>query len=438
MSSRPHLDEAACRSRASSPIQEHAFRRGPRITAVETLIPHELMAGLVLVRLHTDAGAIDGEPVVGHGESYYLPHAVAAVLHDWMSRRLLGADALAIESHWRFLYERCASFGGCGAELRALSAVDLALWDIAGQLHRQPVWRLLGGPVRDRIPVYNSCGGPSYGRRPLDAPDAQGWPGHGDIGKPGPLEDNWRSQNAPADLAEELLAEGYSAMKVWTLDRAYQQSGGLYLRPGDLQAAIQPLHEIRQRVGDKIELMLDGHGFFELPAAVRIAEAMRDIRPLWMEDILRPDAIGALAELRRRGGVPLAISEMLVTRDGYRQVLEERAADYVMADPTWVGGISETRRIAEFAQVYNVPTLMHDCTGPLTLFAGLHVAAAVPNVMWQETVRAHVRTLYPSLIDTNVAIADGHAALPEGPGLGTRLLPELFRSDHPGYRITRL
>lgn len=423
---------------ASSLIQEHAYRRGPRIVAVETLIPHDIMAGLVLLRVHTDAGTINGRPVIGHGESYYLPHAVAATLHDWMARRLLGADALAIESHWRFLYERCASFGGFGAEMRAISAIDLALWDIAGQMVQQPVWRLLGGPVRDRIPVYNSCGGPSYGRRPKGAPDAQGWPGHGDSGQPGPLEDNWNSQHAAADLAEELLAEGYSAMKVWTLDKIYQTSGGQYVRQADLRQAFQQLHAIRDRVGDRIELMFDGHGFFSLPAATRICEALREVQPLWLEDVLRPDCIESLEILRERGGVPLAISEMLVTRESYRRLLQRKAADFVMADPTWVGGISETRRIAELAQIDNIPTLMHDCTGPLTLFAGLHVAAAVPNVMWQETVRAHIRTLYPQLIETNVSIVDGHALLPEQPGLGTRLLADLFDESHPGYRITRL
>lgn len=396
------------------------------------------MAGLVLLRVHTDAGTVDGEPVIGHGESYYLPHAVAAVLHDWMARRLLGADALAIESHWRFLYERCASFGGTGAEMRAISAVDLALWDIAGQLSRQPVWRLLGGPVRSRIPIYNSCGGPSYGRRPLGAPDSQGWPGHGHPGQPGPLEDNWRSANEPADLAEELLSEGIGAMKLWSFDGVYQRSGGAMVTHADVEEGLRPFRQIRERVGNRMELMLDGHGFFSLAAATRICEGLRDIRPLWVEDLLRPDCADSLALLRQRGGIPLAVSEMLITRDAYRNVLERQGADFVMADPTWVGGISETRRIAELAQIYNIPTLMHDCTGPLTLFAGLQVAAAVPNVMWQETVRAHIRTLYPLLIETNVEIEAGHARLPAKPGLGTRLLPELFDSSHPGYRRTEL
>jgi L-alanine-DL-glutamate epimerase-like enolase superfamily enzyme len=227
-------------------------------------------------------------------------------------------------------------------------------------------------------------------------------------------------------------------MKVWTLDALFREAGGHYLPRPALKAALAPLFEIRKRLGDRIELMLDGHGFFSLPAATRIAEVLRDIGILWCEDLLRPDCLESLAELRQRGGVPLAISEMLVTRESYKRALALRGADYIMADPTWVGGISETRRIAELAQLDNIPTLMHDCTGPLTLFSGIHVAAAVPNVMWQETVRAHIRTLYPLLIDTNIVVKDGHAELPNGPGLGTRLLPELFRKDHPGYRITRL
>jgi galactonate dehydratase len=425
-------------SPASSPLQEHAYRRGPRIVAVETVIPDHVFPGLLLLRLHTDAGTVGGVPVIGHGETYYAPHAVAAMLHDWMARRLLGADACAIESHWRFLYERCTAFGGTGAELRAISAIDLALWDILGQLLGQPIWRLLGGPVRDRIPVYNSCGGPLYGgRRPGDG-GGQGWPGHGDPGKPGSLEDNWRSRHEPGDLAEELLAAGYRAMKLWSFDDIYQRHGGTRISAADLQTGLAPFHAIRERVGQSMDVMLDGHGFFALPAALKIAEGMRAIQPLWLEDVLRPDCVETMAQFRERAGVPIAVSEMIVQRDTYRQVLERRAADYAMIDPTWVGGVSETRRIAELAQIYNVPVLMHDCTGPLTLFSGLHVSAAVPGVTYQETVRAHLASLYPQLIDDTVTVSDGHIALPERPGLSVRLLESLFDGSHPQYRLTRL
>ena len=121
-----------------------------KIISIETAHPSSIMPNLLLVRVTTDDG------LVGHGETYYTPGAVAALVHEWMAERLLGADALAVESHWRFLYERSRSFGQPGAEMRALSAVDVALWDILGQACGQPIRRLLGGPVRENIRIYNT------------------------------------------------------------------------------------------------------------------------------------------------------------------------------------------------------------------------------------------------------------------------------------------
>lgn len=112
-----------------------------------------------------------------------------------MARRLLGEDALAIESHWRFLYERAANFGVRGTELRALSALDVVLWDLLGQVCNQPIYRLLGGPVRDKILVYNSCGNPQYG---LSTTGRRGWPGFGALGEPGPLGDSWKLFHEPS------------------------------------------------------------------------------------------------------------------------------------------------------------------------------------------------------------------------------------------------
>jgi L-alanine-DL-glutamate epimerase-like enolase superfamily enzyme len=107
-----------------------------------------------------------------------------------------------------------------------------------------------------------------------------------------------------------------------------------------------------------------------------------------------------------------------------------------MIDPTWVGGITGTKRIAELAQIYNVPTLMHDCTGPLTLLSGMNICAANSGVAMQETVRAHLATLYPLLIDRNFKVQNGTLALPDQPGLGAKWLAQLFEANHPGYRIS--
>lgn len=398
-----------------------------RITAIETVIPDDIMPGLLLVRIHTDSGYI------GHGETYYGPHAVQALVHDWMAHRLLGADALAIENHWRFFYERFANFGVRGAELRAISAIDLALWDLLGQVCGQPIYRLLGGPVRDKVAVYNSCGNPSYGRNPAGTPT---WPGYGGLGEPGPLGDSYNLFHSPAELAAELVAEGYSAVKTWPFDRAAHGHGGMMISLADLNEAVKPLREIRDAVGDKLEIMVDGHGFFMLPAALRIADALREIQPLWLEDILKTDNIETIANFRRQSRMPVSVSEMLLTRADFAQTLSSGAADFVQIDPTWAGGISETARLAHLAQGYNVPATMHDCTGPLTLFAGLHVNAAVAGCCYQETVRAHIRTFYKDLIDINVEIKDGYAELPRGAGMGTRLNPELFNSSRSTYRVS--
>jgi L-alanine-DL-glutamate epimerase-like enolase superfamily enzyme len=402
----------------------------PRITAIETAIPSRIMPNLLLLRVHTDEG------FVGCGETYYTPHAIAALIHDWMSERLLGADALAIESHWRFLYERCTPFGHPGAEMRALSAIDLALWDILGQASGQPVYRLLGGPVREMIPVYNTSGGPSYGALAgaNDAPRHPGWPGYGDIGSQGHLQDNWASHFAAGDLAEELLAEGITAMKLWPFDRAAHRSGGLHISWEDVAEAMRPLREIRERVGMQMDIAIEGHAFFQLPAALRIAEALREIKPLWLEDVLRVDNAGTLADFRQRSGLPIAASEMLLGRKECLAVLQQRACDYCMVDPTWSGGISETRRIIDLAQSFNIPATIHDCTGPLTLFSGLHLAAASANVVFQETVRAHIRSFYHHLVETLPVIEGGKARLPAGAGLGTRFKDDLFREGENHWR----
>lgn len=398
------------------------------IVSIETCVPREIMPGLLLIRIRTAAG------VEGFGETYYGPEAVAALIHDWMSDRLLGADALTIEAHWRYFYERFANFGVRGAELRAISAVDLALWDILGKVCKQPIYRLLGGPVRSEVKVYNSCGNPNYGRMPGGRP---GWPGYGSLGQAGPLQDSYNFFHNPVELVSELKEAGYTAMKTWCFDAAAHQDGGMTISNEFIAKAIKPLEKIREFHGESFELMIDGHGFFMLPAALRIAEALKPLKPLWLEDILKMDNIQTLADFRRQSGMPISASEMLLSRSEYLDALNRQAADYVMIDPTWVGGISETARIAHIAQAFNIPSTMHDCTGPLTLYAGLHVNAAVAGCCFQETVRAHIHSFYKDLIDEIPSVNAGYMNIPVRPGLGVALNPELF-TERFGYRKTTL
>ena len=398
-----------------------------KITKIETSIPQSLMPGLLLLRITTEDGT------VGFGETYYGPTAAAALIHDWMADRLLGADALAIESHWRFFYERFANFGIGGAEMRAISAVDLALWDILGKITNQPIYRLLGGPVRTRVDIYNSCGNPNYGSGPSGK---SVWPGYGSIGKAGPLQDSFKLFNDPAGLVAELLEEGQRGVKVWAFDSLAHRYGGMRLPMDELKKAIRPLEILRETAGDRLDIMVDGHGFFMLPAARQIAEALAPIRPLWLEDILKIDNISSLADFRHHAGLPVSASEMLLTRPQFLDVLQKQAADYVMVDPTWCGGISESIKICHLAQGFNVPSTVHDCTGPLTLFAGIHINAAVPGCCYQETVRAHIRSFYKDLIDELPDIEAGSVALPTRPGLGVALHDRCFDAQNPTYRAS--
>lgn len=413
----------------ATPLADAALR----ITAIETVIPPSFAPHLVLVRVHTDAG------LIGHGESFFCGGSIVGLIHEFIARRLLGNDALAVQSHWRFLYERLANIGARGAELRAISAIDLALWDLLGQVCKQPVYRLLGGPVRDRVPVYNSCGNPTYSVQTETTARPQGtWPGMGSIGRPGPLSDSYNYFHNPVELAKELIGLGYTAMKVWPLDYPAITHGPMKISDADLRQALRPLEKIREAVGMDIEVMIDGHGHYHLPAALRIAEALRPLRPLWLEDIVKMDNLDTLADFRRQSGMPVSASEMLLSASDYAQVFEKRAADYIMIDPTWVGGITATMQVGQMALAYNLPVSMHDATGPLTMLAGLHALAALPNGLYQETMRAQIATTYKDLIDLDVRIENGSLAVPREPGLGTRLNPDLFKPGGPGYRVSRV
>ncbi|MEO6848549.1 MAG: mandelate racemase/muconate lactonizing enzyme family protein [Chthoniobacterales bacterium] len=394
-----------------------------KITKIETCIPADISPGLMYCRIHTDEG------ITGYGESFQIPEAIAAVIHHFMAPRLLGNDALNIEGHWRFLYERMTNFGSRGAEIRGLSAIDLALWDIKGKATGMPVWQLLGGKVQDRVRVYNSSGGPGYGGK---IPKNTGfWPGYGKVGEKGPLNDYWSAVHEPEAYAKNLLSEGIKATKLWTLDFAAHKAGGpLYVDFADIKEGLKPFFKIREAVGDQLELILDGHGFFQLPMALRIADAMKEIKPLWLEDVIRPDCVDTIRDFRDQCGLPIAVSEMLNSAEDYRLVLAKKAADYIMIDPTWMGGISQTMKVTDFAQSHNVPVVMHDCTGPLTLMAGVHVGIARGNVAWQETLRAHMRLRYPEMVANMVEVKDGYIDAPTAPGLGIDLHDDkLFIDD---------
>lgn len=376
-------------------------------------------ANILFLRVTTDT------ELEGFGETYYTPRTAAAFIHEVIAPHLLGENPLDIERHRRRLYDSTHVYGNRGAEMRAISAVELALWDLLGKEAGLPLYRLLGGASRDRIAIYNTCAGPLY---------ARGIPGvsRGSSARSaaGRYEDLDAFMNRAGDLARDLLDEGIRAMKIWPFDPYAPASGGTTISLTDLEKGLDPVRRIRDAVGDEMEIMIEGHGYWTLPAAVRIAAALEPYRPMWLEDMIKPDSPATLARLRDETRIPICGSELALTRHGARDLLDHNAVDILMTDVTWTGGIAESRRIAAMAEAVNLPFVAHDCTGPLTFLASIHLSVHCPNALVQESVRAYYRGFYADLVTAVPRIEGGYAYPPDTPGLGADLHPSLYdRSD---------
>jgi galactonate dehydratase len=172
--------------------------------------------------------------------------------------------------------------------------------------------------------------------------------------------------------------------------------------------------------------------------AKRITAALEEFNPFWFEDPVKMDNLSAISELARSTRVPITASETLGTRWSFRELLEQRAAGIVMLDVSWCGGLSEARKIATMAEAYQLPVAPHDCTGPVVLMASVHLSMNATNALIQETVRAFLSGWYTELVTRLPRIEDGYVYPPEGPGLGTELLPGLERRPDAVVRISSL
>ena len=304
-----------------------------KITAIESLTWAEFPR-LLVVRVHTDAG------IVGLGETVDKVPGARGALHGTVAPLVLGQDPLDIEGVWRFVMDNIMYHGYAGAETRALSALEVALWDIMGKHYGAPLYHLLGGKTRALIPTYNTCIG--YG--PIQ--DYAAW--HDDAGR----------------LAQSLLADGIHAMKIWPFDRFSEASYGQYISPADVEAGLLPVRQVRDAVGLQMEIGIECHFRWNRASMERIARALEPYNILFLEDVLpavHPDEIKLLGQSIK---IPIIGSELLMTRWQLREWLEKHVSQIVMTDPVWNGGIAETRKIAALAETYGVPLVLHNVAGP--------------------------------------------------------------------------
>ncbi len=394
-----------------------------KVVKVET-VRHPEFPHLLWVQLHAEDGTI------GLGETFYLPGAVEAVVHDAIASFVIGRSPRDIESIWDQVFSYFNFFGYAGAEMRALSAVDIALWDLVGQQTGEPIYNLLGGKVRESISIYNTC---------VDGGD---------------YTDQQDFLERPADLAKSLLSQGIRAMKIWPWDRFappiqstahFGPAGkiaigpsGAFLSSRDLDKGLSTVKAIRDAVGRDIDIMIEGHSRWDLNCAIRIAKAVEPYDVLWMEDVIKPDSVSDLCRLVAETRVPQCVSERLFSRYAYREVLEARAAHVIMPDLVWTGGITEGRKIAILADAFHLPIAPHDCTGLVTLFANLHLCAASTNAMILETVRGFYEGWYRAVYTENIQIESGVASFPTVPGLGTKLKPAFLKDAKTTTRVSQL
>ena len=396
-----------------------------KVTAIETILVDEF-PNISWVRVHSDEG------LVGLGETFFGALAVEAHIHDFIAPYLIGKNALEIEKHSSRMVPY-AGRGGSGAEMRGASAVDVALWDIFGQAIGQPIYQALGGPCRDKIRVYNTCAGYQYVRKAPAQVTANF--GLNQQNSPGPYEDLEGFLNTADELAKSLLEMGINGMKIWPFDFAAEASSGNYISNEDLKTAIEPFEKIRAAVGDKMEVMAELHSLWNVPTAKRVCAALEEFELTWIEDPVHMDELEKVGEIVADTLTPVAVGELLGGKAQFRDLLEQGVGVAIM-DIIWGGGLTEARKVAALCDTWDIPFTGHDCTGPIALTTATHMALHAPNVFIQEIVRAFYYGWYQDLVTELPPIENGMITVPEGPGLGTELNPDVMKRQDARVKRT--
>lgn len=396
-----------------------------KITSVETVRLQEF-PNLVWVRLHTDEG------LVGLGETFLGAAAVEAYVHESAAPKLLGRDPLQIEAVNRDLIDYLG-WRGAGAETRGNSAIDIALWDLFGKALGVPVSVALGGRSRESIRTYNTCAGYRYVRAAKDQKVAN-W---GLEEAEGPYEDLEAFLHRADELALSLLDEGITAMKIWPFDIAAERTHGLDISSEELKQALEPFEKIRKAVGDRMDIMVEFHSLWQLPAAQRIARALAPFDTYWHEDPVRMDSLETLKAYAPHSRAMICASETLSYPHAFQDYLATGVAGVAMLDLSWCGGLSEARKIAALAEARHIPVAPHDCTGPVVFMASCHFSLHARNALIQESVRAFYSGWYKELVTALPQVSNGQISLGDAPGLGLELLPGLTEREDAIIRWSR-
>jgi galactonate dehydratase len=341
-----------------------------KITRLETIF---VKPRWLFLKIHTDEGIVGlGEPIV-EGRT----QTVAAAVHE-IGRYLIGQDPTRIEHHWQAIF-RGQFYRGGPVLTSALSGIEHALWDITGKWMGQPVYKLLGGPTRDRIRVYGWLDAESYGDY--------------------------------IEAGKVAVQSGFTAFKL-----GIPGAVNIVDSRNVIDEIVAHFARFREALGPNIDIGIDFHGRVSPAMAVRIAKELEPFYPFFIEEPVLPENVDALVTVARSTTIPIATGERLFTKWGFREVLEKQAAVILQPDLAHAGGISEVKKIAAMAECYYAAVAPHCPLGPIALAASLHLDASIPNFLVQEHV-----TRGEGYLKQPFKVVDGCIDLPTGPGLGIEL-----------------
>ncbi len=308
---------------------------------------------------------------------------------------LIGEDPAKIEHLWHKLFRSFTYMGSRGAAVECVSAIDIALWDIRGKALGQPIYELLGGPVRDEIGLYTH-----------------------------PDQRKFKTREGVVAEIKDIMASGHTALK---FDPFPYQRGGGEMRDGYLDGSMTKKDEreaaeltelIRQTTGPDYDILIDAHGRFDVPTAIRLCRTLEDAGQIdWFEEPVPPESFNALKQVRDKVNAAISWGERGHTKWDFVPILENKLADFIMPDVTWTGGITELKKISAMCEAYYIPVTPHDAAGPINVVAGAQVMMTVPNFYKLETSEWNL-SKYDVLIDTPLDNSNGSLKLNKTPGLG--------------------
>jgi galactonate dehydratase len=376
-----------------------------RITRLETLL---VKPRWLFLKLHTDEGLIGlGEPIL-EGRALTVAQAVAE-----LEPYLVGKDPTRVMHHWQAMYKH-AFYRGGPILTSALSGVEHALWDLAGKAAGLPVYKLLGGPLRDRIKVYAAARGATIDEVVAHAKErvAQGFlalkVGVGSVSARGSVQHAEQGSAAPSSPATARPAR-------------------IVETPGFVGRVAERFAAIREAVGNDIDIAIDFHGAVSPQTAALLIKALEPYQPMFIEEPVQCQNVDVLADLARKTHLPIATGERIFTKWGFREILEKRAASILQPDISHAGGIFEARLIAGMAESYYAAIAPHCPLGPISLAAGVQLDAAIPNFLAQEHT-----TFGAGYLKHPFVFKEGYLELPTAPGLGIEL-DEQAMADKLGH-----